>query len=74
MILYTFHLHLRVSLRVLVSDAKFEFDTECDSIDPQEQRQVVLIKRVTNSVDRLSQALSDLTAQMEVRTEGDVTE
>ena len=39
---------------------------ECDPIDPQEQRQVVLIKRVTNSVDRLSQALSDLTAQMEV--------
>lgn len=74
MILYTFHLHLRVSLRVLVSDAEFEFYTEYDSIDPQEQRQVVLIKRVTNSVDRLSQALSDLTAQMEVRTEGDVTE
>ena len=74
MILYTFHLHLRVFLRVLVSDAEFEFYTEYDSIDPQEQRQVVLIKRATNSVDRLSQALSDLTAQMEVRTEGDVTE
>ena len=34
--------------------------------DPQEQRQEVLIKRVTNSVDRLSQELADLVVQMDV--------
>ena len=34
--------------------------------DPQEQRQEVLIKRIANSVDRLSVALADLTKQMEV--------
>lgn len=36
------------------------------NIDPQEQRQEVLIKRVINSVDRLCTSLSDLTNQMEV--------
>ena len=35
-------------------------------LDPQEQRQEVLIKRVANSVERLSQAISDLSTQMEV--------
>jgi len=34
--------------------------------DPQEQRQEVLIKRVTNSIDRLSQELADLVVQMDV--------
>lgn len=38
----------------------------CLWIDPQEQRQVILVKRVINSVDRLCTALSDLTNQMEV--------
>ncbi|KNB46161.1 hypothetical protein JH06_1016 [Blastocystis sp. subtype 4] len=33
--------------------------------DPQEQRQEVLIKRVTNSIDRLSQELADLVVQMD---------
>ncbi|CBK23636.2 uncharacterized protein [Blastocystis hominis] len=33
--------------------------------NPQEQRQEVLIKRIANSVDRLSVALADLTKQME---------